>query len=59
MIANQCKMKYIGKNRRKLLLETFDSLEDILNASDQKLKSLGLPKDVIDELRKELSNIKE
>ena len=49
-------VKGIGKNRRKLLLETFNSLDEILNASDQKLKSLGLPNDVIIELKKVLSN---
>ena len=43
-------IKGIGKNRKKILLETFDNIEDIKNASIDKLKSLGLPMDVITNL---------
>lgn len=40
-------IKGIGLNRKKKLLETFDNIDDIKNASVEKLKSLGLPNDVI------------
>lgn len=46
----------IGKNRKKLLLDNFDSIDDIKNASNEKLKSLGFPKNVIDSLREELNH---
>lgn len=48
-------IKGIGENRRNKLLETFDSIDDIKNASTEKLKSLGLPKDVIENLLIELN----
>ena len=37
-------IKGIGPNRKKVLLANFDSLEDIQNASLDKLKALGFPK---------------
>ena len=43
-------VKGIGLNRKKKLLETFDNIDDIKNASVEKLKSLGLPMDVITNL---------
>ena len=48
-------IKGIGENRRNKLLETFDSIDDIKKASIEKLKSLGLPKDVIENLLNELN----
>ena len=47
-------IKGVGKNRKLKLMEAFDTLDDIKKASDEKLKSLGLPKDVIENLRKNL-----
>ena len=44
----------IGKVRKNLLLKSFSSLEEIKNASDEKLLKLGIPKDVIRNLRKKL-----
>ena len=44
----------IGKTRKKLLLQNFDSIEDIKNAKEEKLRSLGLPKEVINKLKTEL-----
>ena len=44
----------IGKVRKNLLLKSFSSLEEIKNAPDEKLLKLGIPKDVIKNLRKKL-----
>ena len=44
----------IGKNRKKVLLENFDSIEDIKNATVDKLKSLGMPTDVINNIKEKL-----
>lgn len=44
----------IGKVRKNLLLKSFSSLEEIKNAPDEKLLKLGIPKDVIRNLRKKL-----
>lgn len=44
----------IGKVRKNLLLKSFSSLEEIKNASDEKLLKLGIPKDVIKNLKKKL-----
>ena len=44
----------IGKVRKNLLLKSFSSLEEIKNAPDEKLLKLGLPKDVIKNLKKKL-----
>lgn len=46
----------IGKNRKKLLLENFESIDDIKNASVDKLKSLGFPEKVIQNLMAELNH---
>ena len=40
----------IGKQRRMLLLKEFDNIYDILNTPKAKLKSLGLPDTIIDNL---------
>ncbi len=48
-------IKGIGKNRKKVLLEVFSNMEEIKTASRDKLKSLGLPNDVIDNLLKKLN----
>ena len=42
----------IGKVRKNLLLKSFSSLEEIKNAPDEKLLKLGIPKDVIKNLKK-------
>ena len=44
----------IGKVRKNLLLKSFSSLEEIKNATDEKLLKLGIPKDVIKNLKKKL-----
>ena len=44
----------IGKVRKNLLLKSFSSLEEIKNAPDKKLLKLGIPKDVIKNLKKKL-----
>lgn len=49
----------IGKRRKMLLLQTFDSLDDIANTSIQKLQSLGIPKNIAEELLNKLNNKEE
>ena len=44
----------IGKVRKNLLLKSFSSLEEIKNAPDEKLLKLGIPKDVIKNLKKKI-----
>ena len=44
----------IGKVRKNLLLKSFSSVEEIKNAADEKLLKLGIPKDVIKNLKKKL-----
>ena len=44
----------IGKVRKNLLLKSFSSLEEIKNTPDEKLLKLGIPKDVIKNLKKRL-----
>ena len=44
----------IGKVRKNLLFKSFSSLEEIKNAPDEKLLKLGIPKDVIKNLKKRL-----
>lgn len=44
----------IVKVRKNLLLKSFSSLEEIKNAPDEKLLKLGIPKDVIKNLKKKL-----
>ena len=42
----------IGKVRKNLLLKTFSSIEEIKKASDERLLKLGIPKVVINNLKK-------
>ena len=44
----------IGKVRKQLLLKSFNSLEEIKNASEDRLLQLGIPKDVIKNLKNKL-----
>ena len=44
----------IGKMRKLKLLSNFDNIEDIKNASTDKLKSLGIPADIITKLKEQL-----
>ena len=44
----------IGKVRKNLLLKTFSSIEEIKEASEERLLNLGIPKDVINNLKKNL-----
>jgi len=44
----------IGKVRKNLLLRSFDSLDDIKNASEEKLIKLGIPKEVVKNLKNKL-----
>ena len=47
-------IKGIGKVRKNLLLKSFSSLEEIKTSSEEKLLKLGIPKDVIDNLKEKL-----
>ena len=44
----------IGKVRKNLLLKTFSSIEEIKEASEERLLNLGIPKDIIKNLKKNL-----
>ena len=44
----------LGKERKKKLLQNFDSIEDIKNASFEKLKSLGIPEKIIIRIKETL-----
>ena len=44
----------IGKVRKQLLLKSFNSLEEIKNASEDKLLQLGIPKNTIQNLKNKL-----
>jgi len=44
----------IGKVRKNLLLKTFSSIEEIKEASEERLLKLGIPKDVINNLKNNL-----
>lgn len=46
----------IGKKRKLILLESFETIDDIKNASEEKLKSLGFNKKVIKNLFEKLNN---
>lgn len=48
------KIKGIGKVRKKILFEEFNSLEEIKNCSLEKLQKLGLNKTIIKELKDKL-----
>ena len=47
-------IKGIGKVRKNLLLKSFSSLEEIKTASEDKLLKLGIPKDIINNLKEKL-----
>lgn len=47
-------IKGIGKVRKNLLLKSFSSLEEIKTVSEDKLLKLGIPKDVINNLKEKL-----
>lgn len=47
-------IKGIGPKRKKILLETFNSIEELKNASVEKLKLLGIPSDTILEIKNKL-----
>ena len=47
-------IKGIGKVRKNLLLKSFSSLEEIKTASEDKLLKLGIPKDVINNIKEKL-----
>lgn len=47
-------IKGIGKVRKNLLLKSFSSLEEIKTASEEKLLKLGIPKNVINNLKEKL-----
>ena len=44
----------IGKVRKNILLRSFDSLDDIKNTSEEKLIKLGIPKEVVKNLKNKL-----
>ena len=44
----------VGKMRKIKLLQSFDNIYDLLNASDEKIKALGIPKDVIERIKNKL-----
>ncbi len=46
----------LGKQRKKKLLENFDTIEDIKNASIEKLKSLGIPEKLAVTIKETLKN---
>lgn len=46
----------IGKKRKQILLDNFETIDDIKKASEQKLKSLGFTKEVIKNLLEKLNN---
>lgn len=48
-------IKGIGKARKQKILEAFDNLDDMKNASVEKYKSLGIPKDVAEQIVLELN----
>ena len=55
MVASKLdKIDGIGKMRKIKLLSTFDNIEDIKNATNDKLKSLGIPNDIIAKLKEQL-----
>lgn len=44
----------IGKKRKIKLLKAFDNIYDILNASEEEIKKTGIPKPVIENVKKEI-----
>ncbi len=53
MLSPLDKIKGLGEKRKKMLLNEFASLKDIYNASEEQLKGLGIPKNVIVQIRKD------
>lgn len=49
------KIKGIGKVRKHKLLEHFETIQDIKNAESDKLKALGIPDEVINNIKNDLS----
>ena len=49
------KIKGIGKARKRKLVENFETIDDIKNAEKEKLKALGIPDDVINNIKNDLS----
>jgi excinuclease UvrABC nuclease subunit len=55
MVASKLdEIEGIGKMRKIRLLSSFDNIEDIKNASVEKLKSLGIPLTIIAQLKEQL-----
>ena len=55
MIASKLdEIEGIGKMRKIKLLSAFDNIEDIKNAPIDKLKSLGIPSEIINKLKEQL-----
>ena len=55
MVASKLdEIEGIGKMRKIRLLSSFDNIEDIKNASVEKLKSLGIPLNIITQLKEQL-----
>lgn len=48
-------IKGVGKARKQKILESFDNLDDMKNASVEKYQSLGIPKDVAEKILVELN----
>jgi excinuclease ABC subunit C len=48
-------IKGIGEKRKKALLSHFRSVDEIINASEEELLNLGIPKEVIKTIKEELS----
>ena len=44
----------IGKARKKVLLKSFSSIEEIKNAREEKLIELGIPRNIVKKLKTEL-----
>lgn len=49
----------IGKKRKIKLLKAFDNIYDILNASEEEIKKTGIPKPVIENVKKKLKEIQD
>ncbi|MBF0710153.1 MULTISPECIES: excinuclease ABC subunit UvrC [unclassified Gemella] len=48
------KIKGIGNERKKRILQYFSKIEDIKNASDEEFKKIGIPQSIVNELKKNL-----
>ena len=49
----------IGKKRKIKLLKAFDNIYDILNVSEEEIKKTGIPKPVIENVKKKLKEIQD